>query len=340
MRKVAILSDYQRVALDSADWSPVTALADVTVFDEPMSPEDAATSLRGFEVVCVMRERVPVSRELIEALTPELRCVVTTGAANRAIDLDAATEHGIVVSGTTNGLGRLATAELAWGLVLAAARSIPLEDRRVREGLWQTTVGRTLRGLTLGIVGLGGVGRYVARYGNAFDMEVVAWSRNLTQERALESAVTAVASKEELLERSDVVSIHTVLSPETVGLIDAAAIARMKSTAILVNTSRGPIVDEAALIAALRSGRIAGAALDAYDIEPLPARHAYRELDNVVLSPHLGYVTDDVYADFFAETVRSAEAYLRGRPIRVLAGPGAAAAATAAPVERRYEDVR
>jgi phosphoglycerate dehydrogenase-like enzyme len=337
MPNVAVLNDYQRVALSSADWTPVTDLADVTVFDDAMGEAEAIGRLRGFDVLCIMRERLPITRTLIEAL-PDLRCIVTTGAANRAIDLEAADDHGIVVSGTTNGLGRLATAELTWGLVLAAARHIPLEDRLVREGRWQATVGRTLRGLTLGIIGLGGVGRYIARYATAFDMEVIAWSRNLTEERALESAVTAVGSKEELLERSDVVTIHTVMSPESIGLIDAAAIERMRPGAILINTSRGPIVDEAALVAALQDGRIGGAALDAFDVEPLPAAHPYRALDNVILSPHLGYVTEDVYGEFFTETVRAAAAFLQGSPINVLAGPGAAA--VAAPVERRYEDVR
>jgi phosphoglycerate dehydrogenase-like enzyme len=207
----------------------------------------------------------------------------------------------------------------------------------VREGLWQTSIGTTLRGLTLGIIGLGGVGRYVARYGRAFDMDVIAWSKNLTQERALESAVRSV-SKEELLERSDVVTLHTVMSEETIGLIDGAALARMKRTAFLVNTSRGPLVNEPDLVAALRDGVIAGAALDVFDEEPLRPDHPYLGLDNVVLSPHLGYVTRDVYADFFSETVRSVAAYLEGRPIRVLNdGPARSQAAAAG---RRYEDVQ
>lgn len=338
MRRVAILNDYQGVALRAADWTRIREQADVTVFDEPMSAAEAVERLADVEVVCIMRERLPFTRELIEAL-PALRCIVTTGAANRAIDLDAADDRGIVVSGTTNGLGRLATAELTWGLVLAAARHIPLEDRLVREGRWQTTVGTTLRGLTLGIIGLGGIGRYIARYARAFDMDVIAWSPNLTPERAFESAVDAVGSKEELLERSDVVTLHTVLSAESTGLIDTVAIERMRPGAILVNTSRGPLVEEAALVAALRDGRIGGAALDTFDIEPLPADHPYRSLDNVVLTPHLGYVTLDVYEDFFRETVRATEAYFAGEPINVLAGPGAHAVPTER-VVRRYEDVR
>jgi phosphoglycerate dehydrogenase-like enzyme len=334
VRRVAVLNDYQAVALASADWGPVLGDAEVTVFTQHLAEADAIAALQDYEVLCLMRERLPVTRALLEGL-PELRCVVTTGSANRRIDLGAATDHGVVVSGTTNGLGRLATAELAWGLILAVARSIPQEDRAVREGRWQTSVGTTLRGLTLGIIGLGGVGRYVARYGNAFDMEVLAWSRSLTEERALESAATSV-SKDELLERSDVVTIHTVMSEETIGLIDAAALARMKPTAFLVNTSRGPIVREPDLAAALRDGVIAGAALDAFDVEPLGHDHPYRTLDNLLLSPHLGYVTRDVYAEFFQETVRSVAAYLSGEPIRVLNGRGAAVEAPAAP--RRYED--
>lgn len=336
MRKIAVLSDYQGVALSSADWSGVLAQAQLDVFSEPFASErDAIKQLQGYEVLCLMRERLPMTARLFESL-PDLRLVVTTGAANRAIDLRAATQNGVVVSGTTNGLGRLATAELAWGLILAAARSIPQEDRAVRGGHWQISVGRTLRGLTLGVIGLGGVGRYVARYGNAFDMEVIAWSKNLTPERAFESAATSV-SKEELLSCSDVVTVHTVLSDETAGLIDRAALSLMKRDAILVNTSRGPIVNEADLVAALQTREIGGAALDAYDVEPLAADHPYRSLPNLILSPHLGYVTTDVYAEFFGETVRSIEAYLGGAPIRVLNGSSQSAAS--APVARKYEDM-
>lgn len=337
MRKIAVLNDYQRIALEAADWTSIQNQTEVTVFDEPMGVDEAKIRLQEFEVLCVMRERLEITRDLIEAL-PNLRCVVTTGAANRAIDLGAATEHGVIVSGTTNGLGRLATAELTWGLILAAARNTAFEDRGVRAGRWQASVGVTLRGLTLGIIGLGGVGRYVARYGNAFDMNVIAWSPNLTQERALESAATAVDSKQELLQRSDVVTLHTVLSPESTGMINAEAFAWMKPSAILVNTSRGPLVDEAALVDALGARAIRGAALDAFDVEPLPEDHPYRDVDNLILSPHLGYVTEDVYGEFFAETVRSVEAYLSGNPLRVLAGPGASAQPSIP--ARRYEDIR
>ncbi len=333
MRRVAVLNDYQQVCLASADWSPVLKLAQVDVFSEPFADEDAVVAaLADYEVLCVMRERTPLPRALLERLT-NLRCVVTTGAANRSIDLAAAADLGIVVSGTTNGLGRVATAELTWGLILAVARSIPQEDRAVREGRWQVSVGTPLRGLTLGIIGLGGVGRYVARYARAFDMEVLAWSRNLTAERAFESQARSV-TREELLRRSDVVTVHTVLSEETTGLIDAEALAMMKPSAFLVNTSRGPVVREDDLVGALREGTIAAAALDAFDQEPLPAGHPFRGLPNLVLTPHLGYVTRDVYAEFFEETVRSTAAYLNGEPIRLLTQGGSPATA----VVRRYED--
>lgn len=333
VRKVAVLNDYQSVAMDSADWSAVGELAEVDVFTQHFaSTAEAVDVLADHEVICVMRERLPLGRELLTAL-PNLRCVVTTGAANRSIDLDAAADLGVVVSGTTNGMGRLATAELTWGLVLATVRRIPQEDRAVRDGRWQTSVGTTLRGLTLGIAGLGGVGRYVARYARAFDMEVIAWSRNLTPELAAESQAEAV-TKDELFRRSDVITLHTVLSSETVGMVGHRELAQVKPTAHLVNTSRGPLVDEAALVAALREGRLAGAALDAFDVEPLPRDHPYLDLPGLILSPHLGYVTGDVYDEFFAETVRSTLAWLQGSPIRLLTPGG-----QQAPAARRYEDV-
>lgn len=272
MRRVAVLNDYQGVALASADWAPVRELAAIDVFTEAFpDSEVAVAALAGYEVLCVMRERMSLGRALLEQL-PALRCVVTTGTANRSVDLTAAAERGIVVSGTTNGLGRLATAEHTWALVLAAARRIPQEDCAVREGRWQTSVGTTLRGRTLGIVGLGGVGRLVARYARAFDMRIVAWSRNLTVEQAVEAGAEAV-SLDELLRCSDVVTLHTVLGEETRGLVDARALGLMKPSAFLVNTSRGQIVREDDLVVALRSGRLAGAALDTFDVEPLPADH-------------------------------------------------------------------
>jgi phosphoglycerate dehydrogenase-like enzyme len=326
MTRVAVLNDYQHVARRFADWSEAEKLADVTILHDRYESEDeAAAALQDFEVLCVMRERVPFPPSMFEKL-PNLRCIVTAGTFNRAVDLEAANQHGVTVSATTNGIGRLVTAELTWGLVIAAARNIIQEDRAVWAGQWQTKVGFSLFGKTLGIVGLGGVGRYLARYGNAFGMDVIAWSRSLTTEKALEDEAEQV-SKEELLERSDVVSVNMVLSPETTHLIDADALALMKPNAILVNTSRGPLVEERALVEALREKRIGCAVLDTYDVEPLAADHPYREFpDTLIISPHQGYVTEEVYEAFYSETVRSLVAYLEGTPIRVINEPATAAA--------------
>jgi phosphoglycerate dehydrogenase-like enzyme len=324
--KVGVLNDYQGVASSMADWSEAMALAQVDFLDEVYRDEDhAAEALADYDVLCLMRERLPFPASQFEKL-PNLRCLVTAGEFNRAVDLEAASRHGVLVSGTSNGIGRLVTAELTWGLIIAAARNIIVEDRAVQAGVWQTKVGFALHGKTLGIIGLGGVGRYLARYGHAFDMDVIAWSRNLTEEKALEDQVRRV-DKEELLRRSDIVSVNMVLSAATKGLIDAGSLALMKPTAILVNTSRGPLVDEGALVEALREERIAGAVLDVYDKEPLAGDHALRQFpDRVILSPHMGYVTREVYEEFYGETARSLSSYLRGEPIRVL-NPDATAAA-------------
>ena len=325
MTKVGVLNDYQGVASSMADWSEAAALAQVDFLDEVYRDEDhAAEALADYDVLCLMRERLPFPASQFEKL-PNLRCLVTAGEFNRAVDLEAASRHGVLVSGTSNGIGRLVTAELTWGLIIAAARNIIVEDRAVQAGRWQTKVGFALFGKTLGIVGLGGVGRYLARYGHAFDMEVIAWSRNLTEEKALEDQARRV-DKEELLRRSDIVSVNMVLSAETEGLIDAEALALMKPTAILVNTSRGPLVDEGALVEALRTEQIGGAVLDVYDKEPLAADHPLRAFpDRVIISPHMGYVTREVYEEFYGETARSLAAYLAGEPIRVL-NPDATAA--------------
>ena len=335
MTVVAILNDYQHAAMGSVDWGAVQSRAEVRVFDRAFSDiQELAAELKDVEVLCVMRERLPITAEVLDAL-PSVRCIVTTGAGNRAIDLAAARARGVVVSGTTNGMGRVATAELTWGLVLALARRIPQEDRAIRDGHWQTVVGTPLHGKTLGLVGLGGVGRHLARYARAFGMEVIAWSRNLDDERALESLVERV-DFDDLIARSDVLSVNVVLSAETTALIDEGVLARMKPTALLINSSRGPIVNEQALIDALANGRIGGAALDAFDVEPLPLDSPLRDFDNVVLTPHVGYVTDDVYTEFFTETMRSVLAYLDGAPIRELTDT--ASSTTAKP--RRYEDPR
>jgi len=315
MARLAILDDYQHVALRMADWKSLSAGTDVVVFADHLSDEVAlASRLADFEMVIAMRERTPFPRALLERL-PRLRLLVTTGMRNASIDVAAAVERGIVVCGTS-GLP-YPTAELAWGLILALTRFIPTEDRATREGRWQVSVGWGLNGKTLGVIGLGGLGSRVARIGKAFEMTVLAWSQNLTAERAAEVGAALVA-RDELLSRSDVVSIHLVLSDRTRGLIGARELALMKPSAYLVNTSRGPIVDETAMIEALQKGRLAGAGLDVYDEEPLPERHPLRHLPNTVITPHLGYVTEETYRIFYAHALEDVQAYLRGAPVRVL----------------------
>jgi phosphoglycerate dehydrogenase-like enzyme len=273
--------------------------------------------LAGFEVIVAMRERTPFTAERLASL-PDLKLLVTTGMANAAIDLDAARELGITVCGT--GSLPSPTAELTWGLIIALQRNLLEEDLRIREGGWQRTIGPELAGHTLGIVGLGRLGQRVARIAQAFEMEVIAWSENLTAETAASAGVEAVGF-EDLLERSDVLTIHTRLSDRTRGLISKRELGLMKPTAILVNTSRGPIVDEKALLAALRNGTIAGAALDVYAKEPLPPDHELREAPRTLLSPHLGYVTTGTYEIFYREAVEDIAAWMRGEPIRVLNQP-------------------
>jgi phosphoglycerate dehydrogenase-like enzyme len=261
-----------------------------------------------------MRERTPFPRRLLERL-PNLKLLVTTGARNASIDVAAAGERGVTVCGTT-GLGS-PTAELTWGLILGLVRNIPFDDRTIREGGWQTTIGPNLEGKLLGVIGLGNLGSRVAAVGKALGMEVIAWSQNLTAERAAGQGARLV-SKEELLSTADVVTIHLVLSDRTRGLIGTNDIGLMKPSSYLVNTSRGPIVDEAALIEALRNRRIAGAALDVYDEEPLPADHPLRSLPNTVLTPHIGYVTTDNYRAFYGGAVEDVAAFLAGSPLRVI----------------------
>jgi phosphoglycerate dehydrogenase-like enzyme len=313
--RLAILDDYQGVALDMADWSPLQGAVDITVFERHLGGLEAvAAALADFEIVCAMRERTPFSRPLFERL-PKLRLLVTTGAVNASIDLAAAAEHGVTVCGTES--IPEPPAEHTWGLILAAARHLPAEDRRMRAGGWQRTVGIDLAGRTLGVIGLGRLGGIVAGIGRAFGMDILAWSQNLTPERAAACGATLV-DKEALLADADFVTIHLRLSERTRGLIGAAELAGMKRSAWLVNTSRGPIVDEAALIDALERHLIAGAALDVYDREPLPSDHPLRRLDNTVLSPHLGYVTVGTYQAFYRGTVEAVRAWLDGTPVRVL----------------------
>jgi len=315
MTRVAILDDYQDVALGLADWKTLPAGTEVVAFREHLHELDAvAKRLADFDVVVAMRERTAFPRPLLEKL-PKLRLLVTTGMRNASIDMQAAADQGVTVCGTS-GLP-YPTAELTWGLVLALFRRIAVEDRATREGQWQTTLGLGLNGKTLGVIGLGTLGSRVARYGKAFEMEVLAWSQNLTAERAAEAGATLVG-KEELLRRSDVVSLHLVLSDRTRGLLGARELGLMKRTAYLVNTSRGPIVDEAALVRALQDGAIAGAGLDVFEPEPLPLDHPFRKLPNTLITPHLGYVTEETYRVFFGHALEDVQAFLRGAPVRVL----------------------
>ena len=318
MIRVAVLDDYQGVALEMAEWGRVGSDVDVQVFRHPLEGLDkAAAALAPFDVVCLMRERMPVPRTLIERL-PNLKLIVVTGGHNRTLDLDAAAAHGIVVSHTRGGESQFATPELAWGLILACARHIPHEDRRMRAGRWQETIGTALCGQTLGIVGLGRIGSRMAVIGGAFGMKLLAWSQNLTPGRAAAAGATLVP-KEELLAQSDVITIHVVLGERTRGLIGRSDFALMKPSAILVNTARGPIIDEAALLEALSGRRIRAAGLDVYDEEPLPADHPLHALDNAVLTPHLGYVTEGTYRMFYQDMVEDIAAWRAGAPIRVLA---------------------
>jgi phosphoglycerate dehydrogenase-like enzyme len=318
MHRIAVLDDYQSVAHDFTDWSQLPDPAEVVEFHDHVADPDALVArLEPFDVVIAMRERTRLSKEVLERL-PNLRLLVTTGMRNKSIDVEAANEKGITVCGTAS--QPTATAELTWGLILATLRHIPQEDASMRAGGWQNTIGGDLAGHTLGVVGLGRIGTQVAKVGQAFGMDVVAWSQNLTDERAAQHGVRRV-EKDELFATADVVTVHLLWSKRTRGLIDADDFALMKHTAIFVNTSRGPIVDEAALIDVLRTDRIAGAGIDVYDQEPLPRDHPLRELRRAVLTPHLGYVTRDTYEVFYREAVEDVAAFLAGSPVRVLTTP-------------------
>lgn len=315
MTRVAVLDDYQGVARQMADWSTLPPGTDVQVFTDHLADEGrVAERLRDFEIVVAMRERTPFPRSLLVRL-PQLRLLVTTGMRNAAIDLVAAAERGVLVCGTGGGEG--ATAELTWALILALLRRVAQEDAATRAGQWQVSLGVGLQGKTLGVLGLGRLGSRVAVVGKAFGMSVIAWSQHLTAGRAAEVGATLV-TKDGLLAQSDVLTVHLVLSDRTRGLIGAPELARMKPTAYLINTSRGPIVDEPALIAALERGAIAGAGLDVYNVEPLPPDHPLRRLRNTVITPHLGYVTAETYRVFFGHAVEDIRAFLQGTPTRVL----------------------
>jgi phosphoglycerate dehydrogenase-like enzyme len=315
MLRVALLDDYQGVALRTADWGSLGGEVSVEAFRDHLTVEDALVArLQPFDAVMAMRERTRFPRSLLERL-PNLKLIATAGTRNAAIDMEAATELGILVCGT--GGGSRATMELTWGLILALVRSIPREDSATREGSWQETVGLGLDGRTLGIVGLGNIGAQVAEVARAFHMRLVAWSQNLTADRA-NACGAELVSKEALFEQADVVTVHLVLSPRSTGLIGEKELARMRSGTYLVNTSRGPIVDEAALVDVLRRSAIAGAGLDVFDEEPLPPNHPFLSLPNVVLTPHLGYVTAETYRNFYGQTLGNIRAFIAGAPERVV----------------------
>jgi phosphoglycerate dehydrogenase-like enzyme len=313
--KIVVLDDYQRVA---REFGPFDSLPDAEVEVLHEHFDDPSGALRGAEVVVAMRERTAFRAETFDRL-PDLRLLVTTGMANAAIDLEAAAAHGVAVSGTSmSGSAKTSnTAELTWALILAVRRHVVAEDRAMRDGRWQTTVGTDLGGSTLGVLGLGRLGTQVARIGQAFDMRVIAWSEHLTPERAAEAGATWVP-RETLLADSDVLTVHLKLSDRTTGLVGAADLAAMKPSAVLINTSRGPIVDQDALVGALVAGTIAGAGLDVYDTEPLPLGNPLRAAPNTVLLPHLGYVTERGYRTMYEQVVEDIVAWRAGTPVRVL----------------------
>lgn len=305
--RVAVLDDYQNVALAMADWSALKERVAVTVFNDHIGDVDAVVSrLQPFEIVCVMRERTPMTREIIERL-PKLRLIASTALRNASIDVKTAEERGIQIVHT--GYTSAPTIELTWALILAGARHLVDENASLRSGAWQRCIGEDLCGSTLGVLGLGNIGSAVARIGKAFGMTVIAWSQNLTAERA-EAAGAMPVSKDELFRQADIISIHLVLSDRTRGLVGAADLALMKPTARLVNTSRGPIVVEAHLLEALRKNKIAGAAVDVFDQEPLPFNHPFRSIPNLLATPHIGYVSRGLYRRFYQDTVNSISQWL------------------------------
>ncbi|MBI6855429.1 D-2-hydroxyacid dehydrogenase family protein [Pseudomonas cichorii] len=313
---IAVIDDWQDIASDVVDWSVLSPISEVSFLHE--FPADTATMvqrLQGFEVICVMRERTLFDEALLNQL-PRLKLLVTGGMRNAAIDTKAAKRLGIEVCGTES--YKHAAPELTWALIMGITRNLVAEANSLRDGKWQIGLGSDLHGKTLGILGLGSIGKWIARYGQAFGMKVIAWSQNLTAEAAAESGVTYV-SKQELFEQADVLSVHLVLSDRSRGLVDAQALGWMKPSAYIINSSRGPIIDEAALIATLQQRRIAGAAMDVFDTEPLPAEHPFRTLDNVLATPHIGYVTENNYRTFFGQMIEDIQAWHAGAPIRVFA---------------------
>jgi phosphoglycerate dehydrogenase-like enzyme len=316
MVRAAVLDDYQNVGLTFADWSPITRDVEVKVFDKPFANQaEVIKALQGFAIIVGMRERTPFPRKVIEAL-PDLKLLVTTGARNNSFDVKACSERGITVCGT--GVVGSPTTGIAFGLMLELTRRVGFENARLKAGApWQVTIGRDLEGLTLGILGLGKLGQRSATVGKAFGMKTIAWSQNLTPEKA-QAGGAELVTKEDLFRSADVVTIHLILSDRSRGLVGAKELGLMKKTSYLVNTSRGPIVDEKALIATLQSKSIAGAGLDVFDVEPLPLDHPFRKMDNVVITPHLGYVSEQNYRKYFPDIVEDIRAWLDGKPVRVV----------------------
>jgi len=316
MVRAAILDDYQNVAMKFADWSAISKDVEIKVFNAPLGgPEAAIKTLQGFAIVVGMRERTPFPRKVIEAL-PDLKLLITTGARNNSFDIKACAERGVTVCGT--GAAGSPTTGIAFGLMLELTRRIGFENARLKAGEpWQVTIGRDLEGLTLGILGLGKLGQRSAVVGKAFGMKMIAWSQNLTEEKA-KAAAADLVSKEDLFRNADFITIHLVLSDRSRGLVGAKEFSLMKKTSYLINTSRGPIVDEKALIAALQNKAIGGAGLDVFDVEPLPLDHPFRKMDNVVITPHLGYVSEQNYRKYFPDIVEGIRAWLDGKPVRVI----------------------
>ncbi len=317
--RLSILDDYQGVALDMADWSRVRDRGiEIAVERFPFADEDdVVRSLADSEIVAAMRERTPFPKRVVDRL-PKLKLLITTGMRNASFDMAALKERGVTVCGTGGpGGGNEDTAELAWGLILGAARRIAEDHQFMRQGGWQTRIGHRVAGKTIGLLGLGRLGSAVARVGLAFGMKAIAWSQNLTAEKAAEQSVERV-EKDELFRRSDILSVHLVLSPRSRGLVGKREIGLMKSSAILVNTSRGPICDTEAVIEALKAGRLAYAGFDVYDQEPLPIDHPLRQAPNVILTPHIGYVTDENYHSSYPQIVEDVLGFLDGKPVRVI----------------------
>jgi phosphoglycerate dehydrogenase-like enzyme len=313
--RVAVLDDYQNVALSLADWSVVDGRATVTVFNDHLADADAVVKrLQPFDIVCVMRERTPMTRAIIERL-PKLRLIASTATRNASIDLKAAEERGVQVVHT--GYTSAPTIELTWALILASARNLAAENASLRGGGWQQSVGDDVAGQTLGVLGLGNIGGAVAKIGNAFGMKVIAWSPNLTAEKCMEVGVD-YAAKEDLFRQADIVTIHVQLGDRSRGLVGAKELGLMKPGALIVNTARGPIIEEKALLAALTERRIAGAGLDVFDVEPLPLDHPFRKMDNVVITPHLGYVSRQNYQHYFPDIVDEIRGFIDGKPVRVI----------------------